>query len=387
MSGSDSLTNLKREIKRLGIVSGEKIKLLSYFTGNENRRVDALSCLDDVDTEDEKCTYLRSLISTSDILPPSCYQTPPQVIVENSVSIVQKSLPFQNEDAEVIVNPSTSRSIPKDTYLPENACQLLRYYELWNKPYDKWPSLHEFSEHLHDVKKDRAHDSFKKEIEVLKQLFSEDHPAQLRLAHLEGQLKLLLVGELFACRLALCLVSGWILVYILVQHPRGIFVSDCTLANKSLEIIQQTPRTMKKIRRIKVAQLTKLLTKKDVVKEEIEIAQDSVVLGGYRRISQHYNDFHEASTRLVKRHLSDGNDEDLKDKEDVGNCCPAFSVRKKQCLVCQERNREELEKLSWKNMSKEERLLAFIYEMLTEVMEIDSNLSEVIPQNQPSTIL
>jgi hypothetical protein len=29
-------------------------------------------------------------------------------------------------------------------------------------------------------------------------------------------------------------------------------------------------------------------------------------------------------------------------------------------------------------MSKEERLLAFIYEMSTEVMEIDSNSSEVI---------
>ncbi|CAI2189778.1 886_t:CDS:2, partial [Funneliformis geosporum] len=286
----------------------EKIKLLRYFTGNENRRVDALSCLDDLDTEDEKCTYLRSLISTSDILPPSCYQTPPQVIVEKPDEDAEAVV-----DAEVIVNPSTSRSIPKDTYLPENACQLLRYYELWNKPYDKWP---------------------------------KDHPAQLRLAHLEGQLKAscLLVGELFACRRALCLVSGWILVYILVQHPRGIFVSDCTLANKSLESvfscykvypcvarcylvrrgapsspkIQQTPRKMKKIRRIKVAQLTKLLTKKDVVKEEIEIAQDSVVLGGYHRINQHYNDFHEASARLVKRHLSDGNDEDLKDKEVVG---------------------------------------------------------------------
>ncbi|CAG8465153.1 13678_t:CDS:2 [Funneliformis caledonium] len=67
--------------------SGEKIKLLSYFTGKENRRVDALSCLDDLDTEDEKCTYLRSLISTSDILPPFCYQTPPQVIVEKPISI------------------------------------------------------------------------------------------------------------------------------------------------------------------------------------------------------------------------------------------------------------------------------------------------------------
>src|SRR4051794_36435470 len=38
-------------------------------------------------------------------------------------------------------------------------------------------------------------------------------------------------------------------------------------------------------------------------------------------------------------------------------------------------------------MSKEERLSAFIHEVSTEVMEIDSNLSEVIPQDQPSVIL
>jgi len=38
-------------------------------------------------------------------------------------------------------------------------------------------------------------------------------------------------------------------------------------------------------------------------------------------------------------------------------------------------------------MSREERLLAFIHEVTTEVMEIDSNSSEVIPQDQPSTIL
>ena len=39
------------------------------------------------------------------------------------------------------------------------------------------------------------------------------------------------------------------------------------------------------------------------------------------------------------------------------------------------------------NMSREERLLAFIYEVSTEVMEIDSNSSEVILQDQPSVIL
>lgn len=132
-------------------------------------------------------------------------------------------------DAVVVVKPSvanepslsTSKSIPKDTYLPENASQLLRYYgkickhiiyycdisllmislsysyrtmeqALWYK----WPSLHEYSEYLHDVKKDRVHGSFKIEIEILKKILSKDDPAQLRLAHLEGQLKVMLFVSL-----------------------------------------------------------------------------------------------------------------------------------------------------------------------------------------------
>ncbi|CAG8646192.1 14285_t:CDS:1, partial [Funneliformis mosseae] len=46
-----------------------------------------------------------------------------------------------------------------------------------------------------------------------------------------------------------------------------------------------------------------------------------------------------------------------------------------------------LKQLSWKNISREERLSAFIHEVSTEMMEIDSNSSEVILQDQPSTIL
>src|SRR6266498_2543386 len=38
-------------------------------------------------------------------------------------------------------------------------------------------------------------------------------------------------------------------------------------------------------------------------------------------------------------------------------------------------------------MSREERLLAFIHKVSTEVIEIDSNSSEIIPQDQPSMIL
>jgi hypothetical protein len=69
------------------------------------------------------------------------------------------------------------------------------------------------------------------------------------------------------------------------------------------------------------------------------------------------------------------------------SCCNASSVHKERCPECQSNVIEQLEKLGWKNMSREERLLAFIYKVSTEVMEIDSNSSEVIPQDQLSTIL
>ncbi|RIA99097.1 hypothetical protein C1645_811833 [Glomus cerebriforme] len=42
-----------------------------------------------------------------------------------------------------------------------------------------------------------------------------------------------------------------------------------------------------------------------------------------------------------------------------------------------EEKKKLLEQLGWKNMSREKRLLAFIHEVSTEVMEIDSNSSEV----------
>ncbi|GBB88518.1 hypothetical protein RclHR1_15040004 [Rhizophagus clarus] len=69
------------------------------------------------------------------------------------------------------------------------------------------------------------------------------------------------------------------------------------------------------------------------------------------------------------------------------SCCNASSVRKEQCPVCRSNVVKQLEKLGWKNMSREERLSVFIHEVSTEVMEIDSNSSEVTSQDQPSTIL
>ena len=60
---SDQLSILKGVIKRLGFVSDEKISLFDYFTGNEKNQTDALSLLNDCDTDKERRKYLRSLIS------------------------------------------------------------------------------------------------------------------------------------------------------------------------------------------------------------------------------------------------------------------------------------------------------------------------------------
>ncbi|RIA90322.1 hypothetical protein C1645_737963 [Glomus cerebriforme] len=172
-------------------------------------------------------------------------------------------------DPCVNISTTTSERISNETYLPEIASQRLRYYEIWNRPYVNWPCLEEFSKYLHDVTKVRVHNSFKMEIKVLRELFTKDHPAQLRLTHLEAQLKM-----------------------------------------------QQIPRNIKRIYRRKVAKATKLLAKKEIVKEEIEIAKNSVIVNGYHRINKHYEDYHEASTQLVKRNLfDDGINESLATKK------------------------------------------------------------------------
>jgi hypothetical protein len=59
-------------------------------------------------------------------------------------------------------------------------------------------------------------------------------------------------------------------------------------------------------------------------------------------------------------------------------CCCANSVHSEWCPECRSNIIKKLKRLGWKNMSKEERLLAFIHKVTTEVMEIDSNSSEVI---------
>ncbi|CAG8520800.1 247_t:CDS:2 [Ambispora leptoticha] len=80
MSDSNPLSILKGEINRLGFVSGEKISLLAYFTENVEKIAVAVSCLDDFDMDEDKRTYLRSLIS------------PPEIQGEQPVAEVRKKI-------------------------------------------------------------------------------------------------------------------------------------------------------------------------------------------------------------------------------------------------------------------------------------------------------
>ncbi|RGB25280.1 hypothetical protein C1646_675710 [Rhizophagus diaphanus] len=65
---SESLLILKEVIKRLGFISNEKISLFSYFTGNEKNQTDALSHLNDCESDEEKHNYLISLVSSHGLL-------------------------------------------------------------------------------------------------------------------------------------------------------------------------------------------------------------------------------------------------------------------------------------------------------------------------------
>ncbi|CAG8546679.1 4965_t:CDS:2 [Acaulospora morrowiae] len=144
------------------------------------------------------------------------------------------------------------------------------------------------------IPNDRVHNSFKMEINVLRKLFADEHPAQMHLSQLEAQLK------------ASCVLSGRGASSVSPCEARCALVRlDVSLSPKT----KQMPRKMKKTYRRKISKLTKMLAKKEVVKEEIEIAKNSVIAKGYHRINKHYEDYHEASTQLVKRNLSDDGNE------------------------------------------------------------------------------
>ncbi|CAI2168131.1 7457_t:CDS:2, partial [Funneliformis geosporum] len=233
-------------------------------------------------------------------------QQTPHVKSQTIAQSLHPDLKLKGSSIEKVEYPNDINE--NNTHLPETASGLLRYYELWNCHYTKWPSLNEYSEHLSNVKKDRVHHSFKKEIEVLRKLFVEDHPAQLRLTQLEGQLK--------ALRLLASGLCAWAGSSRQCACERNVFSWDESRAH--LTKMCQTSRIIKKATRKQIANATKLLTKEATIKKELEIVEDSVIVNGYRRINKHYNDFHEASTQLIKRKLttdnpnSDGNEDGLK---------------------------------------------------------------------------
>ncbi|CAG8713628.1 2178_t:CDS:2, partial [Funneliformis caledonium] len=168
-------------------------------------------------------------------------QQTPYVKSQTIAQSLHPNLKLKGSSIEKVEYPSDINE--NNTYLPETASGLLRYYKLWNCHYTKWSSLNEFSEHLSDVKKDCVHFSFKKGIAVLRKLF-------------------------------MC----------------------------------QTARIIKKVTRKQIANAIKLLTKEATIKKELEIVEGSVIVNGYHRINKHYDDFHEASTQLIKRKLSTNSD-------------------------------------------------------------------------------
>ncbi|CAG8530112.1 15261_t:CDS:2 [Acaulospora morrowiae] len=96
------LSILKGEINRLGFVSGEKISLLSHFTENVEKIAVAVSCLDDFDTDEDKRTYLRYLISPSELL------------TEQELFRTVLPLPILHPNTTTTNALSSSRKVPND---------------------------------------------------------------------------------------------------------------------------------------------------------------------------------------------------------------------------------------------------------------------------------
>ncbi|RHZ79669.1 hypothetical protein Glove_142g26 [Diversispora epigaea] len=188
--------------------------------------------------------------------PPKVQQSSPSSTVQQSSlsSTVQQSSPSPTVQQSLCSSPSTnplpsqsevansfnsfikepSHESSNNLYLPDSASQKLRYYEIWNCHYSKWPSLNEFSNYLQEV-----HNIVEK--------------AQIRLLEMDNQLKF--------------------------------------------------RQNEQKTKRASCQKLIKRSTRRESLKERIDIAKGSVILGGYNRINEHYDDFHNASSLLVKRNL------------------------------------------------------------------------------------
>ncbi len=69
--------------------------------------------------------------------------------------------------------------------------------DMWNRDYNEWPDLENFSAHLCDIGKEQIHFTYKREIDSLRTLFPKDHPAQLKLTIMEDQLKVNIIINIY----------------------------------------------------------------------------------------------------------------------------------------------------------------------------------------------
>ncbi|CAJ0836759.1 7270_t:CDS:2 [Entrophospora sp. SA101] len=146
---------------------------------------------------------------------------------------------------------------------------------MWNRDYNEWPDLKNFSAHFYDIGKEQIHFTYKREIDSLRTLFPKDHPAQLKLTIMEDQLKLR------AC---------WRGASSNTDRP-----VRSNLADFRFGILSGGDNIRK---------ATKVTTKQKMTEKKKEIAKNSVIMNGYYRINDHYNQYHKAHTLLLKRGLS-----------------------------------------------------------------------------------
>ncbi|CAG8551162.1 223_t:CDS:2, partial [Funneliformis mosseae] len=184
-------------------------------------------------------------------------------------------------------------------FLPETASQLLRYYS----------KILQFVIHYYDCFAYDIYTSWQMFGIVLTRnglvsLFAKQHPAQSRLSELASQLKVAYLLGVMHSRFS---DIGKLAV------SEGIIVSDYALVGRNLVarcvLFQQTSRLIKKVRKAKI---TEKSTKQKVLKQKIELAKDSVILNGFHQINQYYDDYHEASSDLLKRNLDNDDSHDEK---------------------------------------------------------------------------
>ncbi|KAG9303907.1 hypothetical protein G9A89_005817 [Geosiphon pyriformis] len=196
---------------------------------------------------------------------------------------------FSTDDApslKRITIPSLLRSV--------NASQSLHFLS--------WPHVDDFAQYLSDRgnnhSKKCVNHIFKNEVETLQSLFTKDHPAQVHLAKME-----------------------------LVRSASSSYFSEAkhVIAHFWRKVVQLHFNELRKnqlkrtTRKIKGKKAVKLSIKHEIAKKNLEIAKDSVLVGGFHRIDQHYSDYHTPSTQLLHESLAEGKDVRAKHKLDEEN--------------------------------------------------------------------